>query len=147
MNPPKPIGGSPLHSAAALGQKDEVERLLAQETDVNAKGDGDATPLHEAAANGHREVVELLLANKADVDAKADDGLTPLGSAAIGGHRDIAQLLIAKGADINARTSEGWTPLVLAERQARLLRSLNLKEGQQHCEEVAAFLREHGGKK
>lgn len=53
-------GVTPLLLAAAKGQKDVVELLLANEAATNTKDDNGETPLHKAAAEGHEDVVELL---------------------------------------------------------------------------------------
>ena len=63
-------GMTPLHTAAANGRKDEVERLLAAGADVRAKANDGATPLHWAVFNNHKDVAELLLASKPDINAQ-----------------------------------------------------------------------------
>ena len=59
--------GTPLHDAAAAGNKAKVEALLAQGADINAKSlDGwGQTPLDYASKNDRKDVVELLLAQGA----------------------------------------------------------------------------------
>ena len=71
--------GTFLHWAAAGGQNEIVELLIAKGADVNATdGDGD-TPLHLAGNNtATKEIAELLIAKGADVNARDDDGETPL---------------------------------------------------------------------
>ena len=51
--------------------------------------------------------------------------------AAVNGNKDVAELLLASKADVNAKTNRGLTPLGLA-----------LDKDHQ---EVAEFLRRHGG--
>ena len=53
-------GWTPLHWAAAQGQKDVVELLLANKAEVNAKASDGTTALYWAALRGHQDVVELL---------------------------------------------------------------------------------------
>jgi 26S proteasome non-ATPase regulatory subunit 10 len=53
-------GRTPLHSAAANGQKDVAELLLASKADVDAKNNSGCTPLHYAVGHGHEDVAELL---------------------------------------------------------------------------------------
>ena len=128
---PYEYGMTPLHCAARAGNKEVAQFLLAKGADVNALEMGNGTPLLFAAMENHKDVVELLLAHGARVNLKTDDGWTPLHYAAQQGYYDIVELLLAKGADVNAKTNNGWTPLGAAESQ--------------HRDNVAQFLREHGG--
>ena|ERR1035441_10390513 len=83
---------TPLHIAAAQGQRNVVESLLSHKADVNAKStDLLDTPLHLAAMYGHKDVAELLLANKAAVDATNSWERTPLHVAALSGHKDVVE--------------------------------------------------------
>jgi len=114
-------GYTPLHEAAAAGQKEVVELLIAKGAHVNARDVGGATPLHYAGINrkGVRGVAELLIAKGADVNAKGDTGDTPLNWAARRGHREDVELLIAMGADINAKDKDGKTVLQWAIHETR----------------------------
>jgi len=124
-------GMTPLHIAAAKGQRDEVESLLANGADVNARANDGATPLHWAVYNGHKDVVELLLASKAPVNARGRDGYTPLHWAAAKGDKEIAELLLKNQADVNARNDKGETPVNLAQSK--------------HHPDLVEWLRQHGG--
>jgi ankyrin repeat protein len=127
----------PLYSAAACGNRPEVERLIDGGADVNqllhlsVKGVGLAgTPLHVALFRcgndkylyrGHHEVVEILLAAGADVGlCRMWDG-TPLHDAARFGLTCIAGMLVSHGADVNGRGDYlHRTPLHLAATYGRL---------------------------
>jgi ankyrin repeat protein len=124
-------GYTPLHWAVFNGHKDIAELLLANKADVNAKTKYDTTPLILAAGRGDKDAVELLLANKADVNAKDSAGLTPLILASMNGRANVLDLLLANKADVNAKDNNGVTPL-----HAAVLRK---------HEDVAEFLRQHGG--
>lgn len=108
---------TPLHMAAEKGDIKEMERLIAEGANVNAKGFkpflGTKPLLHWAASDGNKEVAELLISKGADVNAKDGNGLTPLGFAAVRGHKDIARLLIEKGADVN--DTKKWLEEALSE--------------------------------
>ena len=90
--------GTFLHWAAAGGQNEIVELLIAKGADVNATdGDGD-TPLHLAGNNtATKEVAELLIAKGADVNAKNNVGDTPLDCAILFEHTETADLLRKHG--------------------------------------------------
>jgi len=101
-----------LEKAAFNGNLPEVQRLIAEGADVNAKPSNVYPALVSASMRCHKEVVELLLAKGADVSAKANDGRA-LVFALENGCTPIVQLLIASGADVNAR-GEGHTALIFA---------------------------------
>jgi RNA polymerase sigma factor (sigma-70 family) len=86
-----------LFSAVALGMKEAVEAMLAEDPDLIGTrltpGDWSMQPLHLAAWRGHKEVVECLLDHGADLDGVDDLGRTPLAYAEWGGHREVAALL------------------------------------------------------
>jgi ankyrin repeat protein len=103
-----------LHYAAASGNQELVEFLIAQGADLNAKGINGHTVLHAAATSGNRKIVELLIVRGADLNAKDNDGNTVLHIATISGNREIVEFLIAKDTDLNAKNSEGKTPLDIA---------------------------------
>ncbi len=133
-------GDTPLHCAAAHGQRGVAELLLASGADVNAKDTWSRTPLHNAAIYGYKGVAELLLANGADVNAKdSHNGATPLhltaifeGSTLTRDHRDVARLLLTNNADVNAKDNNGHTPLNWATKR-------------RDKKEMAELLRQHGG--
>jgi ankyrin repeat protein len=53
-------GGTLLHWAADIGDRDVAELLLANKADVNVKDNKGYTPLHMASVNGNKDVAELL---------------------------------------------------------------------------------------
>ena len=102
--------GTFLHWAAAGGQDEIVELLIAAGADVNATdGDGD-TPLHLAGNNTATKVIaELLIAKGADVNAmnlsppgREIGGMTPLDMATLGNRTEIANLIRKHGGKTGA---------------------------------------------
>lgn len=103
-----------LHEAAMWGDLDQLKRLIAKGTDINARDKEGNTPLMLAASTGHKAIADLLVAEGARIDAKNNKRNTALHGAAAAGHTAVADLLIAKGAAINEKNEGGDTPLVLA---------------------------------
>ena len=82
--------------AAARGDREQVEFLLAHGADVHANDD---YALRWAAGSGHTDTVALLLAHGADVHARDDYALR---RAAEYGHTDTVALLLAHGGNVHA---------------------------------------------
>src|SRR6266480_2706658 len=103
-----------LLDAAEAGDTAEVQSLLREGANANAKGDYGNTALMGAAVRGHTESVRALLEKGADVNAKGNTGRTALMEAALEGYTDTVRTLLEKGADVNAKDNMGWTPLFWA---------------------------------
>ena len=103
---------------------------MAKGADVNAKDAFAESPLDSAVKEGHHGMVELLVAKGANVNG--DGGTTPLHKSASTGQKEIVELLLANGANVNLTSAFGDTPLDWAVRNKK--------------EDVAAILRNHGGK-
>ena len=104
--------------AAKQGDRQMVQKLLAQGVDVNTRETSrpnvGRTPLHYAAggtqysASGeHVEVANLLIKKGADPNAKAEGGYTPLHIASGLGQKDMVELLLKAGSDPNALDVRG----------------------------------------
>lgn len=139
---------TPLHVAAAVGNEEMVEFLIAKGADVNMEDKNGNIPLHVAiltyckriskcigkgnfyrmVAAEHR-IIKLLM-EKADVNARDNDGNTPLHRAAERSDIDIVKFLIKKVANVNAKNNGGDTPLRSAIKYGR--------------KEIAKFLVENG---
>jgi ankyrin repeat protein/beta-lactamase regulating signal transducer with metallopeptidase domain len=100
-----------LHEAAAAGDLEQVNKLLAQGADIHAKDEDGRTPLHSAAWYGQKDVVAVLLAQGANVNEADGSGKTPLHLAANFGQKLVPELLLAQGTQINARDKAGNAPL------------------------------------
>ena len=119
-------------NAAASGDTNTIELLVALGQNVNTKTKFVETPLHLASENGQKEAAELLIDKGANVNAYAKWERTPLHGAAKTGQKGIIELLIAAGANVNAKDFENKTPLD---------ETIKYKHT-----ETAALLRKHGGK-
>ena len=121
----RPAGeNSKLHVAVKSGNRVEVERLLDEGADVEAKPFDmySAPPLHFAAFAGDLQLVRLLLDRGASVDSKElRHGSTALHVASSRGHTEIVRHLLQRGAQVNAKNTErGHTPLHEASRGGEL---------------------------
>lgn len=107
----------PIHDAARLGTRQEVEKILAANPAArNARTPLGSTPLHMAALNADSGPLRALLAAGADVNAKDREGATPLHMAAYATRTEHARLLLEAGADVTARTDAGRDALSMARK-------------------------------
>jgi cytohesin len=104
-------GLTPLHLAAANGQKHIVECLLEREASIDAKSARGDTPLLLAVQRGHQQIAAFLLDQGADIHAKGNINNTSLHIAALRGDIELVELLVSRGADINARNISNNTPM------------------------------------
>lgn len=106
---------NPLIKAASEGNLPEVQRLVAEGSDIEARGGAGTTALSFAAFEGHIPVVEFLISRGADTNALGYEDCPPLGLAAYSGQIKSMGLLVDAGADINAvRPRTGESPLHFA---------------------------------
>ena len=93
-------GATPLHLAAYLDHVEEVERLIAEGTPIDAKNAKGATPLHFAAKRGSVRAVQSLIVNKANVNAYDGLGFSPLYYATQERKLPVIRCLLENGAHI-----------------------------------------------
>jgi ankyrin repeat protein len=106
--------GQDIFAAAALGNRDVVDTLLARwDGYANLVARDGFTPLQLACYFGHEEVARSLVDHGADVNAVAanDQRIQPLHAAAARGGAALVRLLLAHGADPNGRQQGEHVPL------------------------------------
>src|SRR5215470_2782227 len=105
----KPKDDSPqtLWSLAETDNVHQLESVLSNCLDINAKNSHGTTPLMLAAAKGRLRMVRALLEHGADPNSSRNDKFTPLLLAAFFGHEQIVKLLVEYGADTKAATRFG----------------------------------------
>jgi ankyrin repeat protein len=108
---------SPIHDAARLGTREEIERLLRESPQArDARTPLGATPLHYAAMNADSGPLKALLAAGANPNARDSEGRTPLHMAAFSIRTANAMLLLQGGADPMLKTNAGRDVLSLARK-------------------------------
>ena len=124
---------SKLLSAANEGNIAEVQRLIDQNAEVNAKSHSGQTALMYAANKGYFPIFKILLDKNANIDIKDNNGYTALALAALFGHTKIVRALIDQGAKVNITTKYGFSALRLAKDEGHktiveLLKKAGAKE-------------------
>ena len=99
-NPVVAVKDTPLTLAVKNGNVRQVDLLLKNGADPNAKISDGLTALHLAAVRNEPRMVDHLLKDKANINAVSDDGWTPLILAAREGYTPMEQLLLNKDTDI-----------------------------------------------
>jgi len=101
------MGNNPqgqLNSAAAEGNLQQVEELIAARCDPNEHAGFFMTPLHWAARNGHVEVVRKIVELRADIEKPCSSiGMRAIHFAAEQNHRGVLILLSELRADMGAK--------------------------------------------
>lgn len=102
-------------SAARIGDREAVRKLLTSGADVNAAEADGMTALHWAVTRDDAELVDMLLHAGADVRATTRlGGYTALLMAAKNGNSAIVEKLLSVGADVSGATTSGTTALMFA---------------------------------
>ena len=105
-----------LVDAVFLTDTDDVQALLLQDADPDARDDENRTVLSIAVADGSSELVRLLLEAGADPNLRDNDGLTPLDIAIYRRRLDLAWLLMHFGAGTTGVANEStlWRASLVA---------------------------------
>jgi len=104
---------TPLHDAAAMGDLDEVRRLLDEGADLTVADSDRSKPIHIAASRGHVEVVALLIERGADprAEERPRPDSEPIHAAAANGSAEVVVLLLDNAVPVDAPDNVGSTPL------------------------------------
>jgi len=105
-----------LHEAAAFGQNEVIQILLANGAAIDAERDARRTPLHMAVFHGHVDSVALLASRGANINHLAwRHNNSPLQVAVVNKHPDVVSLLLKLNADRTIRDMNDDTALDDAE--------------------------------
>jgi len=122
-----------LIQGGGIWRKGDVEALLKEGAEINAKNSDGWTALMKAAANKDEEKCRILVDAGADVNASDPNGYTALMGAASIGNTAIVLMLIEAKADVNAKDkSHGRSALDFAKTWGRT--------------DAAGILENHGAK-
>jgi len=121
-----------LIEAVKKGELEQVEKLISEGADVNARDEQFQNSLNFAARYGHEDIARLLISKGADVNMNvSEDSWTPLFDAVGNGHTKLVELLLEKGAKVDMGHGSGYTPLYPAlwnedEETVRMLISVGV---------------------
>jgi hypothetical protein len=114
---------NPIYFAAATGNLQEVDRLISEGANPNAKGVKGHTPLIAATRGHHSLIAEQLLLAGANPDQKDDFGWAALHHAITpvdGADSDLISILVKHGANVNIQDNRLRTPLHRAAQYGEL---------------------------
>ena len=113
---PDPARDRAMIEAAARGDRDEVERLIADGASIEASDANGRTALVAAAYGNHVEVAEELVAAGADVNAQdaTQQSAYLIATSEVGDDPRLLELTLANGADVDAKDSYNGTGLIRA---------------------------------
>ena len=104
-----------LIEASQNGDKETVQLLTKNATNLNQTNNIGMNALHLASEKGHLEMVRVLIEKGIDINKTDEyDGKNALHFASSEGHKEIVKLLIEKGIDINQKEEDGWNALHFA---------------------------------
>jgi uncharacterized protein len=109
-------GRSAAWYAAANGNLQALEKLLAAGANPSLPDKDGFTPLHAAAVNGQQDVVRYIISRGGPASPVALDGTTPLMLATYSGCLECMQLFMVNLTNINEKNSHGDTALMYAVR-------------------------------
>ena len=115
------LSAPPIVRAAQAGSVVEVEKLLDQRADINARHvQSGRNALLVASHCGNVEVVRLLLRYGAPVNELDASSLSALHLASLRGHVDVVELLLQEHADVDVRGPNERTPLRIAAEKGQI---------------------------
>jgi len=137
-----------LKEAAENGDLAVVQKLVAENVNIDTTNDEGRTPLHMSIKTNHRAITIFLIENGADIHARdQEDNFSPLHYAAQQGFADVVEMLIQRGADANAvannNVAQGVTPLhcVAGSTTAIIVHRTLSREGTTEIEDEAVIVR------
>ncbi len=98
-----------LIEAVRENDREQVNSLLKDKTNVDAKDEFGKTALLLASTLGLTDIAAMLIESGANLEARDSGGNTPLINASYGGHVKLVELLIKSGAKVNAESNNGST--------------------------------------
>lgn len=107
-------GFTPLMIAAALGNAEVVNVLIAAKAEIEAKASDGGTALSVAATRGKATIVEALIRAGACINVHDSNGMTPLFTAIASNQPGAVEVLLREKADMTLVDDVGQTALMMA---------------------------------
>ena len=98
----------------------QINSLLQNHSDINAKDEGGKTPLMYAVFHGRTQIIEKLIDAGANINEKNEANWPILTQAVICGQIDVIQKLIDAGIKLNVQNNLGKTALMYAAQDGNL---------------------------
>ena len=128
VSKPNDDGETPLHLAAASGNHDVIEKLIAKGAKASALTKLGYTPLHYCVSTNDKDtwIWDTLLANGNPLEHVNKWGDTPLLAAQSSHNANAVKYLLAKGANRDAKDSDGKSMVERANewKQEKILKLL-----------------------
>ena len=112
--PQRTLRATDLVAAAASGDVQAVDKLLALGLPIDAVDAQGASALVRAAGNGHAAMVAYLLEHGAAAAQTAASGATALSAAVSARHQNVVETLLTQGVAVDQRVAGGGTALMIA---------------------------------
>jgi len=109
-----------VHEAALNGLTADIEKMIAEGTDIDIKDEDGRTPLMYASFNGHSVIMQKLISKGAKVNQSDNYGRTALMFASSGPYPEAVRLLLKNQADPNlSDKEEHFTALMYAAAEGQ----------------------------
>lgn len=105
---------TPLHTAASLGNVEQVKGLIDFGATIDVTDGSQKTPLLLSAEMGKLAVAQTLIARGAHINAADNQGIMPIHASCKNGHCDIVAFLMEKGASVLSTDSNNKSALEYA---------------------------------
>lgn len=116
----KQEGQTPLHWAAAAGNRSAIVLLIEHDVDIHKKDNRGYNVLHHAAQYNENLICYYVIQKGVPVDEVDNEGHTALHWASYLGHENLVRLLLNCRAAINQQDDKGLTPLHWAATKNRM---------------------------
>ncbi len=108
-------GNSPLHYAILSGNKETVEFIIDNFSNINISNNYGYTPLHMAATVGNRKIIDLLISRGANLNAKSIAGESILDIALTNSNREVINECVEYLKKLGVGSNDGQSIVLAAQ--------------------------------